>query len=134
MSAPRSVLKVLIVDDDAFMIDVVTSILQKLNIDSPLKANDGATALERLEGTTVDVIICDLNMPGMDGMEFLRHLAGHESHPELILFSGEDKNVLKTAEQLGRAHGLRILGTIQKPVKSEPLEALLAKVGTGALE
>ena len=134
LTVPRSLLKVLIVDDDAFMIDVVTSILQKLKIDSPLEANDGATALERLEEAAVDVIVCDLNMPGMDGIEFLRHLASHKSHPELILLSGEDKNVLKTAEQLGRAHGLRILGTVTKPVKSEPLEALLAKVGTGVLE
>ena len=127
MTVPLSHLNVLIMDDDGFMINLMKSILRKLEIDSPLEANDGATALERLNEAAVDVIVCDLNMPGMDGIEFLRHLAGRESHPAVILLSGADKSVLKTAEQLGQAHGLRVLGTIPKPVKREPLEALLRR-------
>ncbi len=85
-----------------------------------MEANDGASALERLDEAAVDVIVCDLNMPGMDGIEFLRHLADRGSHPALILLSGEDKSVLKTATQLGQAHGLRVLGAVPKPVTREP--------------
>ncbi len=91
-------------DDDGFMVNLMKSILRKLEIDSPLEANDGATALERLDEAAVDVIVCDLNMPGMDGIEFLRHLAGREAHPAVILLGGVDKSVLK-------------------PVEREPLEA-----------
>ena len=134
MTISRSDLKVLIVDDNKFTINLVKRILDQLEIDSPLEANDGATALERLDEAAVDVIVCDLKMPGMDGVEFLRHLSRHESHPAVILLSGMDKSVLKTAEQLGQAHGLRILGTVPKPVKREPLEALLEKAGAGVQE
>ncbi len=132
MTTSLSELNVLIVDDDAFMINLMKNVLQKIGIDAALEANDGASALDRLNGANVDVIICDLNMPGMDGIEFLRHLAGRESHPAVIMLSSVDESVLKTAEQLGRGHGLRILGTLPKPVKRELLEALLAQVGSGA--
>ena len=128
MTVPLRDLKVLIVDDDQFMINLMKRILKNLEIDSPLEANDGATALERLGEAEVDVIICDLKMPGMDGIEFLRHLAGREAPPAVILFSGMDKSVLKTAAQLGQAQKLRILGTLSKPVQREPLEALLGKL------
>lgn len=127
-------LKVLIVDDNKFMINMVKRILDKLEIADPLDANDGASALERLDEAAVDVIICDLNMPGMDGIEFLRHLADREAHPAVILLSGEDKSVLNTAAQLGQAHGLRVLGGVPKPVTREPLEALLAQADAGAQE
>ena len=128
MSDKLSGLEVLIVDDDAFLIKLTRRILKRLGIDETREANDGAAALESLDVSTVDVVICDLNMPGMDGLEFLRHLADHEAQPAVILLSGEDKAVLKTAEQLGRAHKLRILGALAKPIKQEPLEELLGKV------
>ncbi len=134
MTASLSDLKVLIVDDNKFMINLVKRILDKLEIAAPLEANDGASALERLDEAAVDVIVCDLNMPGMDGIEFLRHLAGREAYPAVILLSGEDKSVLNTAAQLGQAHGLRVLGAVPKPVTREPLEALLEKVGAGSQE
>ena len=131
MSDKLSGLEVLIVDDDAFLINLTRRILKKLGIDETREANDGAAALESLDVSTVDVVICDLNMPGMDGLEFLRHLADHEAQPAVILLSGEDKAVLKTAEQLGRAHKLRILGALAKPIKQEPLEELLGRVESG---
>ncbi len=134
MTASLSDLKVLIVDDNKFMINLVKRILDKLEIAAPLEANDGTGALERLDDAAVDVIVCDLNMPGMDGIEFLRHLANRESHPAVILLSGEGKGVLNTAVQLGQAHGLRVLGAVPKPVAREPLEALLAQVDAGAQE
>lgn len=127
MTNSHSDLKVLVVDDNKFMVIVVKRILGMLDITSSLEANDGAAALKCLEEAAVDVIICDLNMPGMDGIEFLRHLAGLETRPAVILLSGEDKAVLKTAEQLGQAYQLRILGALAKPIKKEPLEALLEK-------
>ncbi len=134
MTVPLGELKVLIVDDDRFMIKLTKGILKQLGIGTALDAPDGAVALDRLNESAVDVIICDLNMPGMDGLEFLRHLAARESQPAVILLSGEDTRVLRTAEQLAQAHKLRILGALSKPIKKEPFEALLETVGTGQAE
>ena len=131
MSGMLSELDVLIVDDDAFLINLTKRMLKDLGIEGVREANDGAAALECLDGSTVHVVVCDLNMPGMDGLEFLRHLAGRAAQPAVILLSGEDKAVLKTAEQLGQAYKLRILGALAKLIKKEPLAALLGKVGVG---
>jgi EAL domain-containing protein (putative c-di-GMP-specific phosphodiesterase class I)/ActR/RegA family two-component response regulator len=131
MTGSISELKVLVVDDNKFMISLVKRILDKLGVGGSLEAQDGATALERLDEAEVDVIICDLNMPGMDGIEFLRHLAGRETQPAVVLLSGEDRGVLNTAAQLGKAHGLEILGAVAKPVTLDPLRELLAKVERG---
>ena len=57
MTASLSELNVLIVDDNKFMINVVKRILDKLEIAAPLEANDGASALERLDEAAVDVIV-----------------------------------------------------------------------------
>ena len=130
MTISLSDLKVLIVDDNKFMVNLVRRILKELEIDLVQSANDGVGALERLDETAIDVVLCDLNMPGMDGIEFLRHLAGREAKPAVILMSGEGKSVLKTVEQLGRAHRLSILGSIPKPVTKDSLEVLLEKVRT----
>src|SRR4029077_17565618 len=90
-------------------------------------ADDGASALELLATCPIDVLVCDLNMPGMDGIELLRHLAGLPDAPALAMVSGDD-HILRIAAELGRAHRLRVLGTIPKPATptalSEVLEAL----------
>lgn len=121
-------LDILIVDDDSFLINLTKRILKQLGIEKTRGASDGAAALACLDESPFEVVICDLNMPGMDGLEFLRHLAGREVQPAVILLSGEDKAVLKTAEQLGRAYKLRILGALSKPIQKEPLEKLLGKI------
>lgn len=118
---------VLIVDDDAFMISLTSRILKTLGIEAVQSANDGREALAKLDETVPHIVLCDLNMPGMDGLEFLRHLAERGSECAVILISGEDKRVLQTAAQLAEAHQLRILGSLQKPVKPEPLKVLLEK-------
>ena len=65
----------------------------------------------------------DLNMPEMDGIEFVRHLVGLHYQGSLILVSGEDERMLRTAEKLVRAHNIPILGYLHKPVKPEALVA-----------
>jgi EAL domain-containing protein (putative c-di-GMP-specific phosphodiesterase class I)/CheY-like chemotaxis protein len=119
--------KVLIVDDDPFITTLTTKILTRIGYDTVLSAEDGAKGLEAVEAHAPDVILCDLNMPGMDGLEFLRHLAERDAPCAIILVSGEDRRILQTATQLAEAHRLKVLGAIQKPIKPDPLKALLDK-------
>src|SRR3546814_2551930 len=71
-------------------------------------------------------------MPGMDGVEFLRHLAGRQTPAAVIVLSGQDRSILNTVVQLGRAHGLRVLGSVSKPFTLAPLKALLEDACAGA--
>ena len=122
-------LNILLVDDDEFLIEQMQVILNLMGIGKIKTASNGAQALNVLTQPhqSIDVMICDLNMPGMDGVEFLRHLAESNYAGALILISGEEKRLLKTAEDLARAHGLNVLGAIEKPVSPELLNAMLGQ-------
>ena len=68
-------------------------------------------------------------MPEMDGVEFLRHLVDREFRGGIALISGEDKRILQTAVQLGRAHKLNILGALSKPISPPALLEMLDQFG-----
>jgi hypothetical protein len=75
----------------------------------------------------VDVIISDLEMPGMDGMEFMRHL-GAEKHPvSVILSSALDAALISSVEAMTKAYGITLLGAIEKPMTPDKLAPLLEK-------
>ncbi len=120
----------LIVDDEPFIVKVVARMLQGMGATTVDSAANGHEALDVVKSASPppDVVLCDLNMPGMDGIEVLRHLADLGYGGNVILFSGEDQKVLNTAQTLARAHELRVLGAIEKPVKRDALEGMLAKI------
>ena len=120
-------IKLLLVDDDYIMHRVMTVMLNDLGISGVLNAMSGPEALEILKnnGDRVDVVICDLNMPEMDGVEFIRHLAKRGYSGSLILTSGEDLRILKTVEKLAIEHDLHVLGVLEKPAIPAKLSELL---------
>jgi len=118
-------LKVLVVDDNQFSQTVVIKALRKIGVENTATAADGRQALNHLETQPADIIVCDLNMPEMDGVEFLRHLAASGFDGGILLVSGEDKRILDTAENLAAAHKLKVLGAVEKPVKSAVLADVL---------
>ncbi len=70
--------KVLIVDDSSVMRKIVERSLRQagIEIDKVFEAGNGAEALAVLRDAKVDIILCDINMPVMDGLEFVKQLAG----------------------------------------------------------
>lgn len=119
-------MKILLIDDEAFARKLLQHQLASLGFMDVTPVTGGAQALALLsEGAHFDVILSDLQMPGMDGVEFVRALTQTGYDGELVLVSGEDGRILKTAEQLARAHGLRVLGHLNKPVAPERLGELL---------
>lgn len=123
----------LAVDDNKFVLTVAVRLLQKLGLKEVVGASDGGEALSVIEqrGASFDFVLCDLDMPGIDGIELLRHLAQQKSRAGIVLFSGVEPKVLKTAETLAAAHGLRILGSIRKPVAESDLIGFLDKLDHG---
>jgi CheY-like chemotaxis protein len=117
----------LIVDDDSFQRPVVTKVLNLLGVIQVASVADCHAAELRL-GEGWELLILDLNMPGMDGIEFLNVLADHALNLALIFFSGEDLRLLDVAESLARDLGIRVIGSISKPINRSKIEALLDRV------
>ncbi len=67
------------------------------------------------------IMMLDLHMPEMDGIEVIRQLAKMPNTPTLILLSGHDTGVLHSAEKLCRAHGLELIGCFRKPLSMDNL-------------
>ena len=118
-------LSVLVVDDNKFTLNTVSKALNNVGVENVNTAADGRMALDLLHQAHADVVICDLNMPEMDGIEFLRHLADNSFRGGVILVSGEDKRLLSTAEALAGAHDLHVLGAVEKPIKATEIAELL---------
>src|SRR5579864_8539276 len=72
------------------------------------------------------VIMLDLKMPGIDGIQLLRTLAADNCPAHVVLTSGSDAKVLQAAMQLGRERGLSMSEALPKPVRVESLQERLA--------
>ncbi|MFA6920880.1 MAG: EAL domain-containing response regulator [Gallionella sp.] len=120
-------IRILVLDDYPFMLKVLAHMLKHLGYTSVATCNNGRAALEMVDNSNdgPDLILLDLNMPEMDGVEFVRHLVEHRYAGSLILISGEDAQMLLATEKLVRAHNIPVLGHLSKPVRPEDLAALI---------
>lgn len=80
------------------------------------------------------ILVLDLNMPEMDGIEVMRRLSKQKNPPKIILITGYDQGVLHAAEKLGKARSLDIIDTISKPLPIERLKALLEEQAMKIIE
>ena len=120
-------MKILLVDDEPFVHKVLARQLANLGLNDVISCERATDALALLEsGGEFDLIFCDLQMPEMDGVEFVRQLVRIKYAGGLVLVSGEDGRILQTAEKLSRAHQLDVLGALQKPVSPEQLRQVLS--------
>ena len=123
----RSAVTILALDDEPFMLKLLARMLANMGFTSVTLCDNGHAALAQIDNVSArpNLILLDLNMPGMDGIEFVRHLVERNYSGSLILISGEDERMLQTAEKLVQAHKIQVLGHLHKPVKPEVLSALL---------
>jgi EAL domain-containing protein (putative c-di-GMP-specific phosphodiesterase class I) len=120
-------LVVLVVEDDDFQRRTVARMLRSLGAREVREAGDGGQALASIRGAAqVDLVVCDLDMPEMDGMEFIRHLGQANSALSVIIASAQDRSLLSSVDKMARAYGVRLLGAIEKPVTLQGLENLIA--------
>jgi EAL domain-containing protein (putative c-di-GMP-specific phosphodiesterase class I) len=121
-------LTVMVVEDHGFQRRTLALMLRSLGAREVLQACDGKQALAMMrDGVPVDLIVCDLDMPEMDGMEFFRHLGQANSTAGVIISSAQERPLLNSVEEMALAYGVRLLGVIEKPVTLGGLEDLIAQ-------
>ena len=119
---------VVVIDDDPFALELLARQLAPLGcVDVALceRAQD-ALALLETQFDSIGLVFCDLQMPDIDGVQFVRHLARIGYRGGLVLVSGEDGRILQTVNKLAQAHGIHMLGALSKPVSTVQLRQVLA--------
>lgn len=124
---PCSGLKFLVVEDHEFQRRALVRILRTLGAEAVHRAEDGRSAFKVLSDPDrpIDIIISDLSMPGMDGMEFVRHLSESGSRVSLILTSALEPNLLASIANMARAYKVNLLGVMSKPPSAVKLVRLV---------
>jgi EAL domain-containing protein (putative c-di-GMP-specific phosphodiesterase class I) len=117
---------VLAVDDETDFLELIQQIGEGVGCDV-ITAHSAQEFRDQLSRRQPSLILLDLQMPGMDGIEALRYIARQGIRSGILLASGMDQRVLASARQLGDSLGLRMLGALQKPAMLEEIESLLAR-------
>jgi len=117
----------LLVDDDPFMLGMQSRMLRSMGFEmiGTAASADAALTLLAERPTAVDIVVCDLNMPDVDGLEFLRRLGDSGFRGNVILLSGEGPRIIHAVQKLLAARPLLILGALEKPAGRTALRILL---------
>ncbi len=130
MSNTENYLSAVVIDDEEFMRKLIAFQLRALGCKSVICHESGKEALSTLSqpNHNIQLVICDLQMPIMDGVEVVRLLGAMGYKGSLILVSGEDQRTLSMAERLAKEHGLHVLGVLTKPIQPAQLTWLLNRL------
>ena len=114
-----------VIDDESDMADIVCDAASAQGFDAEW-IGDPAEFLAQ-PTTKADLIVLDLFMPGVDGIELLRFLAERRIDASVILMTGKDRQILNSAREMASELGLTVLGTLNKPFKLVELREILGR-------
>ncbi|HEX7888408.1 MAG TPA: response regulator [Ramlibacter sp.] len=129
MSTEAAGLRFLVVEDHAFQRRILAQMLLRLEAAAVTEAEDGEAALAALRDAAgaIDIVVTDLMMPGIDGMELMRRSAENGEGMAFILTSALDAQEREAVAAQALACGVRLLGDIAKPPTPAKLAPLLAR-------
>jgi two-component system, LytTR family, response regulator AlgR len=113
-------MKVLIVDDEPLARERLVALLRECGVEIAGEAGDGRAAVEAVARLSPDVVLLDIRMPVMDGLEAARHLAGFEAPPAIIFCTAYDEHALAAFEASA-------IDYVVKPVRLERLRTALER-------
>jgi CheY-like chemotaxis protein len=120
-------LKILLVDDNHHMRVLLTEILRAIGVRQVLEANDGAEALQMMRTQQIDIIMSDLAMQPLDGIDFVRLLRNSPDSPNpmapVIMITGHS-----THKRVNEARDVGVNEFLSKPVTAKGVLERLARV------
>jgi EAL domain-containing protein (putative c-di-GMP-specific phosphodiesterase class I)/FixJ family two-component response regulator len=117
---------ILIIEDDPFQLNLMFQCMSKLtnaNINVALNGHEALYHLKQLKKP--DLILCDLCMPQMDGIEFLREISQQQLDSKIIITSCASTDVLFSVQEMASSYGLKNVLTMEKPISYSSLEQLI---------
>jgi DNA-binding LytR/AlgR family response regulator len=115
-------LRALLVDDEAPALSELAFLLRQDNrIGEISTASSGADALRALDAHPIDVVFCDIKMPGLDGIDFARVLARFAERPQVVFVTAYDKHAVEAFE-------VRATDYVMKPVRADRLTEAVRRV------
>lgn len=125
----------IIIDDDLFAKNLLVKQVQKLTLSIAYGCSTASEALSIISrNKSIDLIFCDIQMPEMDGVEFIRYLSANNYKGNLVLVSGQDYRLLKTVERLAKAHNLNLVSALKKPVSMIDLTNVFYKIKNHSIQ
>ena len=120
----------MIVDDDPFFQESLRLQLIALGISNILLADDGDAALTLLRQRrgAVDLVVCDLSMPRVDGFQVLNDIAHTGFEGQLLFVSGMDPAALQLLKLFAHSCNVNLLDALEKPVSLQRLDRAISGV------
>ena len=118
-------MKILIVDDFSTMRRIIKNLLRDLGFTNTVEADDGLTAIPILNSGSIDFLVTDWNMPGMTGIDLLRHVRADEklrSLPVLMVTAEAKREQIIEAAQAG------VNGYVVKPFTAQALKEKIERI------
>ena len=116
--------RIVLIDDDRVVGEIVSALAKAMGLQCDI-TRTSEEFFSRV-GPDTTLILLDLVMPGMDGIEILRLLGERNCQAHIILMSGINIRVIETAKKLAQSLGLTVVGYLQKPFPITQLQDLLS--------
>lgn len=118
-------LRVMVLDTHPFQRALAVNALQRLGCTQVLQASTASEALATLESLSLDVVICDLQMEDMDGLEFIQHAAASGRLGAVLISSRMSSDIRHSVIRIGELLGVEVLGDIAKPFNATAMHSVL---------
>ncbi len=123
-------LRALISEDDYICQQLLIEMLKDSNVTDVHVASTGDAVLKKIDDDlNPDILFCDLNMPGLDGMDLLQLLGERSFKGDIIVCSGCDKRIIKAACKMAIHNKLNLVGSLGKPIDPNKLHRLVGYCG-----
>ncbi len=119
--------RILIADDSRAIRSYLRELLESLDLRDIGEAQNGGEAMEAMASRPAQILFCDLNMPGMDGVELLRELARRSERLSVVLISSMEGRLRFGVSRMASELGLDVLGVLGKPFNPEDLIEALSR-------